>query len=167
MRILLVLLSILLAIMIAGVYGALYDQITFSISNEFFTQMRFARLGIVEGDVNTRWEVAKIGFVNTWSVGLVLGSILSLIGLLHADNKKMFYTTLQAFLIALGTGFLLGMIAYFFSAPSENVSEGVNIVDQKAFNKVLSMNNYSYNGAIIGMFIGIGWQVYRTRKKKL
>ncbi len=165
MRIALVFLLVVLAMLIAGLYGALYDQITYSVSSEFFT-MRFSREGISAG-ASVRWEVAKMGFINTWSVGLGLGVFLSLTGLLHADNKKMFYTTLQTFFITLGTGFLLGMLALLLADSTENVAS--EITDKKAFSKVLSMNNYSYVGGVIGMFLGVGWHILKTRlnRKKI
>ncbi len=163
MRIVLVFLLIGLAVVLAGLYGALYDQFTYAVSNEFFTKMRFAQEGI-EGTTNTRWEVAKIGFVNTWHVGLGLGVFLTLAGLLHSDNRKMVRTTIQAFFMAVGMGFIFGLIAFFFVSSKENVATG--IVDAQAFNKVLSMNNYSYVGSIIGMFLGLGWQILQTRLNK-
>ncbi len=60
-RIVIVLSLILSAALIGGLYGALYDQFTYSVSSEFFTKMRFTYFGVTD-DTFTRWEVAKIGF---------------------------------------------------------------------------------------------------------
>ena len=164
MRIVFIILLLILAAFIGGIYGALYDQITYTVSNEFFTK-RFAQAGLVDiGSI--RWEVAKIGFMKTWSVGFWLGLFLSLAGLLHEDNRKMFVVTLQAFLIALCTAFVFGMIAFFFAETSVDVVVETSIVDKASFSKVLGMNNYSYVGGIIGMFLGLGWQVLKTRLNK-
>ncbi len=158
-------LLILAAILLASLYGAVYEQITYSVSNEFFTKMRFQKYGI-ENATNERWEAAIIGIKNTWGVGLALGIFLSLSGLLHSDNKKMILVTAQSFLIALFTSFIFGMIALLFSQPSIDVVTEINVENKAAFNKVLSMNNYSYVGAVIGMFIGLGWQVFKTHRSK-
>jgi hypothetical protein len=155
---------VFIAVLLGGFYGALYDQITYAISPEFFTKMRFAQYNI-EHTANVRWEVAKIGFYHTWSVGFGLGLFLALAGLLHSETKKMFYTTIQAFLITLGTGFLFSLIAYLFSSPTIDISSEINVTDKAAFNKVLNMNNYGYVGGVIGMFVGLGWQVLRTRRR--
>jgi hypothetical protein len=163
-RIVFIILLVILAALIGGIYGALYDQITYTVSNEFFTK-RFEQAGIVDTGL-IRWEVAKIGFIKTWSVGFWLGLFLSLGGLLHEDNRKMFYVTLQAFFIALGTAFIFGIIAFFFADTSIDVVVENTVTDKKSFNKVLCMNNYSYVGGIIGMFLGLGWQVLKTRFNK-
>ena len=152
-----------MASLIGGIYGALYDQITYTICSEFFTKMRFVEHGIV-GDVNNRWEVAKIGYKNTWGVGLGLGIFLSLAGLLHSDNKKMVIITLKGFALAMFTSFLFAMIAFLFTDSSADIADRINVVDKIAFNKVIRMNNYSYVGGIIGMFLGLGWQVLNTRQ---
>lgn len=164
MRILIIVSLVVLAAIIAGLYGALYDQITYSISNEFFTK-RFEQEGI-DGNIAARWEVARIGFLKTWSVGCWLGLFLALAGLLHEDNRKMFYVTLQSFFIALAAGFIFGMIGFFFASPEVDVVSETDLANKIAFNKVLTMNNYSYIGGIIGMFLGLGWQVLKARRQK-
>ena len=162
MRISIFVFLILSAVLLAGFYGALFDQITYTVSNEFFTKMRFHQHG-VKGNVNERWEVAKIGFENTWKVGLILGTFLSLGGLLQSSNRKMLAVTMQSIVISMVTGFLFGIIALLFAHPSIEIASEMNIENKDAFNKVLSMNNYSYVGGIIGMFLGLGWQVLHTR----
>jgi hypothetical protein len=155
-----------MATIISGLYGALYDQITYSVSSEFFTKMRFPQ-PYIEGSLNERWEVAKIGFKNTWTVGLALGFFLSLTGgLLHADNKKMFYTSIKCFFLAMFVAFFFGMLAFLFCETPVDITIENNVVDKAAFNKVTCMNNYSYVGGVIGMFLGIGWQVLNTRRKE-
>ena len=59
----------LVGAVIAGVYGTLHDQFTFTISPEYFTKLKFdqfrwANLGLPE-----RVFVAEIGFLATWWVG--------------------------------------------------------------------------------------------------
>ncbi len=151
MRIVLIILLIGIATLAGGLYGALFDQITYTISPEFFTKMRFPQYEIT-GDVNERWEAAKMGFRNAWGVGLGLGCFLSVAGLLHSDNKKMFWSTLKSFGIALFLSFFFGMIAFLFVEP--------------VMDKIISMNNYSYVGGTIGMFLGLGWQVLNNRRKE-
>lgn len=165
MRIGIFILLVISAILLSSIYGALYEQITFSVSSEFFTKMRFQKYGIIDS-TNERWDAAIIGIKNTWGVGFGLGILLSLAGLLHTSNKKMIIATVQSFLIALFTSFLFCLLAFFFSEPAADIALEINVENKAAFNKVLSMNNYSYVGAVIGMFIGLGWQVYATHRSK-
>ncbi len=165
MRIVIFISLLISAALIGGLYGALYDQFTFTLSPEFYTKMRFPQFG-VSGDVNERWEVAKIGFQNTWSVGFGLGLFLTLVGLLHNSNKKMVVVSLQSFGIALFTAFIFGVCAYFLSEPELNEFVEIDIVDKTSFGKVTAMTNYSYVGGTIGMFLGVAWHVLQTRIKK-
>jgi MFS family permease len=164
-RIAVFILLVFLATILGGIYGSLYDQITYSVNSEFFTKMRFPQNGF-ENVTHERWVTAQIGFINTWRVGCILGICLALAGLLHTTNKKMFWVTLQSFAITIFTGFLFGMIALLFAQPAVDIDNEINVIDKLAFNKVLSMNNYSYVGGIIGMFLGLAWQVINTRGKR-
>ncbi len=150
--------------LLGGVYGALYDQVTFSVCEEFFTKMRFEQYNIPE-TMSPRLAVALIGFINTWSTGLVLGFVLSLTGLLHVNERNMIKYTIQSFFIAFFTALLFGIIAYLVKDPTiMTPNSELNIVNKEGFNKVVNMNNYTYVGGIIGMFIGAGWQLYKTKQ---
>jgi hypothetical protein len=167
MRIVLFVLLIIIATIIGGLYGALHDQITYTVCDEFFTKMRFHEYGIqsdANSDVNNRWEAAKIGWKNTWHVGLGLGIVLALAGLIHSDNKTMFTVTLKGFMLAMLTGFFFGMIAFLFTESSIDIATSQNVVDKVSFNRVIRMNNYSYVGGIIGMFLALGWITLNSRK---
>lgn len=152
---------------IGGIYGAIYDQITFSISPEFFTKFRFPLYKI--DTASERWGAAIVGFLNASKTGLIIGLILSLCGLITKDYKKMFKYTMQAFFITLLLAFLIGMIGYSVSRlDGQRLPDpDLNIQDVVAFRTVENMNNFSYAGGVIGMFIGIFFQVYRHKKMKL
>jgi len=151
--------------LLAGVYGALYDQVTYSISPEFFIKMRFTSLNVAE-PTNIRWEVAKIGFQNAWRVGFLLGLVLSLTSFIHPSLKNRIKFTLQGFGISLFLGLIFAFLAYLFVESSVLTDPLTpSILDKQAYRKVELMNNYSHVGAIIGMFLGIGWQILKTRKQ--
>lgn len=52
--------------LIAGVYGIVHDQITYSISPEYFTRMKFAQFHIYESALPEPWLLAMIGFRASW-----------------------------------------------------------------------------------------------------
>lgn len=160
MRYLVVLGFLIITPLIGGLYGAIYDQLTYSISPEFF-KMRFHHLGY-NGDENTRWLVAKIGFINTWGIGLVLGAILSLAGLIHETAKKHIRYTIQSFFIPIVFAILFSFLGYIMPQTEANLP---NISDPAAFLCVERMNNYSKVGGIIGAIFGIGWQLYNYKRK--
>ena len=55
--------------MVAGVYGILHDQITYTISPEYFSKFKFDQFRYAEIGLPDRVFVAEIGFLATWWVG--------------------------------------------------------------------------------------------------
>ena len=51
---------------IAGLYGVIHDQITYSISAEYFTRLKFIQFRWADIGLPTRAFVAEIGFLATW-----------------------------------------------------------------------------------------------------
>jgi len=67
----------LLGAVIAGGYGILHDQITYSISPEYFTKLKFEQFRWANYGFPERVFVAEIGFLATWWVGLFCGWFLA------------------------------------------------------------------------------------------
>ncbi|HEX8575109.1 MAG TPA: hypothetical protein VF677_02340 [Flavobacterium sp.] len=66
-------LTIMIATLIAAVYGALHDQITYSISSEYFTVFKFDQFGFLDwGNNSPRLTTALIGILATWWVVYIL-----------------------------------------------------------------------------------------------
>jgi len=172
---------ILLATLIGGMYGILHDQISYSISSEYYTKFKFVQFGLEEkgwgtniGDAsnpeiqidNPRLGAAFIGFFATWWVGLISGIALGLIGLFHASGKRMFQVTLRAFLLAIGIAALTGFLGYLygqhflFHAPHKWYMP-YNLVDIDSFATVGAMHNFSYLGGLIGLFGGLIYSLKR------
>ena len=179
-------LILIIAPIIGGIYGIVHDQITYSISEEYYTKFKFVQFGIenfVLGQNigtgkapeiilnNPRIGVAIVGFLATWWVGLIIGIFLNLIGLKHRNGKEMFNTTIKAIalttIIALFTG-LIGLIfgKIFLVENSPNWFFPDNLIDRENFIIVGSMHNFSYLGGLIGLIIGIVFSLKQKRKYK-
>ncbi|MFN3403004.1 MAG: hypothetical protein ACK40G_02840 [Cytophagaceae bacterium] len=168
-------LLLLLAPVIAGTYGALHDQFTFTISPEFFTKYRFIN---VFGDQSSKWQepgyqrlgAAIVGWKYSWKLGLLAGVVLSFTGLIHSNAGRMLSNTLQSYFIALIVSFLVGVIGLAtgiftsLDANMVNIPEGVENVS--AFKAVETMHNFSYMGGIIGMLSGIWLQIHKRKKQE-
>ena len=168
MRILTLFILIVLSALIGGLYGALYDQLTFTISPEFFTKFRFGRFDL-DPDMDERMAAAVIGFLNTWKAGMVLGGILALASWVNSDSKLMFKYTMQAFGITLLIAFVTAMIGWSIGPLDQqpNPDAELGIIDMNAFKTVINMNNFSYAGGVIGMFVGIFHQLYSHKRHKV
>src|ERR1035438_1926964 len=60
-----------LGAVLAGLYGIVHDQVTYSISNEYFTRLKFSQFHYADFGLPPRVFVAEIGFLATWWVGFV------------------------------------------------------------------------------------------------
>ncbi len=158
--------------LVAGAYGIVHDQLTYSISPEYYTEFKFYQFGLkgFADDSATafpRLAVAQVGFMATWWVGLFSGIILGLVGLRHGDSKLMLRATARATMLMLIIAFGLGLVGLAIGflipadpGPSWRIPD--NLVDRTSFIAVGSMHNFSYLGGLVGLIIAV---VYSIRLK--
>jgi hypothetical protein len=168
------LLIIGIAPVIAGIYGILHDQLTYSISNEYYTKFKFIQFGFIDkGDEailpDPRLSVAMVGFLATWWMGVPIGIILALVGLIHKDSKQMLKVTIKAFAITILVAFLTGLLGliygkYYLADTNVNWWFPENLIDKESFISVGSMHNFSYLGGLVGLIVAI---IYSVRQKYL
>ncbi len=166
-------LIISIAPLIGGIYGVFHDQITYTISPEYYTKFKFYQFGLMDiGNEaifpNPRIEVSIVGFLATWWMGVPIGIILGLVGLIHKDSRQMFIFTLKAFLITVIVAFATGLVGLAFGSLyladiGVNWWLPENLIDKKSFIAVGSMHNFSYLGGLTGLVAGI---IYSTRQKR-
>lgn len=159
----------------AGLYGILHDQLTYTISPEYYTKFKFYQFNLsVLGDEaifpNPRIEVSIVGFLATWWVGLFIGLILGLVGLIHHNAKLMFFITFRALLLTLLVAFITGLYGliygkFFLEHAGSNWYLPENLVDHKNFIAVGCMHNHSYLGGLIGLFVGIVYSIIKRKKQ--
>lgn len=169
--------------LIAGVYGIIHNQLTYSISSEFFTKFMFYRFGLDEYfNESQRLGVSIVGFLSSWWVGLPIGIILGLVGWIFENGKVMFKNTLKAIALTIFITLLTPFISvtyeflpdwldsvsyeqYYFETPSD-VPENVVIQEKFLFYLVGLIHNYSYLGGLIGLIIGIAYLIWSFKKVK-
>ena len=67
---------ILVATILASIFGALHNQISFSISKEFFKDFLFGNFNAYDWNIkNERVLATIVGIIGTWWFGLILGII--------------------------------------------------------------------------------------------
>jgi len=171
-----VLISIL-STLIAAIYGALNDQITYSISPEYYTKFKFQQFNIASQEnvgklKNLRLFVAFVGVLATWWVGLFFGFILGAVALIYNNWKTMIQVSIKSILIAIATTFTSGILGLVYGKiylANQHISIfeswyiHKNLVDFKNFISVGSMHNFSYVGGVFGLIFGI---IYLIRRKR-
>lgn len=172
-KFLVLLLIVVVTPLIAGLYGILHDQFTYTISPEYFTKFKYKQFGFEPAWFGGhRQTVAVIGFLATWWTGLFIGLIHGLVGLIHKNHNAMLKNIFKAIFITLVVTILTGLIGltlgkFYFAAAGVNWWLPEDLTDRKNFIAVGSMHNFSYLGGLIGLGVGIAFQIiWKSKKKK-
>lgn len=169
MKLLTFIVLILIAPILAGIFGALLDQGTYTISPEFFRANRFDDIPF-SWSVNERLMAAIAGWDQSWKFGVALGVALSIIGTIHNGHMKMFFYTLWSFLLALGVTAIVSLIGMLVTLNTEfeiPVNMSADIEQPAKYMAVIMINNYARSGGIIGVLLGVGYQLLQTKKDGL
>ncbi len=156
--------------LLAGLYGVVHDQLTYSISSEYFTKFKYEQFGFEPAWFGGhRPTVAVIGFLATWWVGLFSGLVFGLLGLVAVSETALVKTLLRAVRIAFGTTIAAGVVGYFYGRLVL-VKTGVtwylpdNLQHPADFIAVGSIHNFGYCGGLLGLLGGVVY-ILRHRGK--
>jgi hypothetical protein len=164
------LLLFLAAMVLCGLFGALHDQISYSVSREYFTLFKFPQFGI-DPEGGERLGAASVGFQATWWMGVPIGAMLSTIGLFSPDVRGMLRETFSSFVLVTGVtlfagivGLIGGLVTFIsFASPAPSgwfVPRGVQRLP--AFLCAGAMHNASYIGGAVGLLIAAVWLARRV-----
>ena len=171
--------SFLLACVAAALlYGIVNDQITTTISWEYFAYGKGVAEALPDAPPNSpafRWEAAKIGMKATWSAGLLIGVALLIANNPRRDRPQLSYRRLVCrllviFAIAAITAAALGLAGYF--GLLARFSEDFRIMleqDQwrpRRFMAVFGIHLGGYLGGLVGTAAAIA-RILRARRKTL
>jgi uncharacterized BrkB/YihY/UPF0761 family membrane protein len=162
---------------VAGLYGILHDQLTYTISEEYYTRFKFIQFGlwiepylpaVVE---NPRLDVCIVGFGATWWTGILIGPVIACIGLIHRNNNTMKRANIRAVLITLLVTFVTGIIGLLYgwlvladSGVGWRMPQG--LIDVRHYIMVGSMHNFSYLGGLLGLIAAVIYHIRLKRQTK-
>ncbi len=155
-----------LAMFFAGLYGAVYIQIPYTISPEYLVKTEFGRFHIPTW-LPGRLGAAVLGIKASWWVGIPIGLIFSVVACqLARDIRLMCRYTVEAYivvmLVALATG-LFGFLPGIGSPSPTGLSEFERLlgIEDPAYVVIDQILDYGYLGAWFGFLGGIGWLISR------
>lgn len=159
---------LILACLLAGGYGAVHDQLTYVISPEYFTKLKFVQFEIPPAMQN-RLGVAVVGWGGTWWFGALAGFLLMLPGLAMGSPKLYFMTTLRAYgivgVIVAGFGLGAAVLSKYTvdpeSVPLQCYYYGAT--DLVSFARVGMIHTSGYIGGVLGAVIAMAFVIRRTR----
>lgn len=150
-----------MACCLSGVYGAVHNQISYSVSREYFTKFKFAQFDIPP-DLHNRLGASIVGWHASWWMGLFIGVFIIPFGLLVRDTRSYLAAVLRSFLVVAFTASIIGVTALLVAhvviteLPGEDrMFRGTAIVDAASFRRAGVMHNFSYAGGLLGIFTGM------------
>ena len=152
----------LLGAVIAGFYGILHDQITYSISPEYFTKLKFHQFHYANFGFPVRIFVGEVGFLATWWVGIFSGWFLARIAVPAWPLRTALKNCLIGFGIIFGFAILVGIIGYCLGVRHtndysnwEDLGSTLGVTDLPDFVRVAYIHNSSYIGGLDGLIAAI------------
>lgn len=168
--------------LIAGAYGMLHDQLTYTISPEYYTKFKFITFNVPEG-MSERLRVCIVGFKAAWWTGVPIGMIMAPLGLIHRDERTMLRVSFKAIGIVLLVTIITGLIGLFYGEffLATHCTSPVKIKeyfdgwfipddvrDYKNYISVGSMHNFTYLGGAFGLIVAAAYHLLvKSRYKKL
>jgi hypothetical protein len=164
------------AIVIAAIYGVGHDQVTYSISPEYYTKYKFIQFNLADSGAaqhmtQPRSAVVMVGVKATWWLGLIIGAVLGLFALIFRNADYMFQSAMQALGLALLIAILSASIGWLY-ARNILVKQGVawwippNVTDKPAFITAGTIHNASYLGAAVGLLAGIVFLLIKNARRR-
>jgi hypothetical protein len=161
--------------LVAGLYGILHDQVTWTIGPEYFTRLKFDQFAWADpGWGGPRVFAGIIGFLATWWVGAMVAWILCRVSLWHGDRLPATGEMGRAFAAVFVVSMLTaaGGWAWGQRRKSTGYDEGWNdliyslgVTTPEAFMTVAYIHNASYLGGMLGMTVALVWLAGMRRKR--
>lgn len=159
-RLLLLPISLVFACVLAGAYGAIHDQISYSVAPSYYHDFKFIQFAI-DPTLHNRLGASIVGWNASWWMGILIGLPIYLVGLFVRGNGEFCRPYFRAALLVVLTALLIGLAALAFSfvlidgqhLPSWMA--GRSVENPVAFARVGTMHNWSYLGAFVGLIAGV------------
>jgi hypothetical protein len=148
----------------AGAYGVLHDQITYGISPEYFTRVKFQQFHDADMGLGDRAFVGTIGFLAASSVGLVIAWFLARRLIPHQPRSHAYRQIALGFACVFVCGVLSGLLGFAYGlwrGPDADYSSWASalhrfgITDTWSFVRVAYIHNASYLGGAMGLIIAL------------
>jgi hypothetical protein len=105
---------LLAAIVTASAYGAIHDQISYTVSPEYFTRFKFIKFQLLDETVSPRMRAAEVGVLASWWMGIPLGILTGLVAFIHRDNKVMIRSLAWSLLLMSGFALVFSLCGLLY-----------------------------------------------------
>lgn len=157
------------ACVIAGGYGAVHNQVSYTVSPDYFHAFKFRQFRIAEPWRN-RLGAAAVGWRAAWWMGLLIGPALVITAHRVTGGQPPRRLMAGGILAVLATTLLVGAagLAVGFATVDGASLRGLWIpaeaADPVAFTRAGILHDASYLGGGLGVIAGCGYVVWRGRR---
>ncbi len=137
------------ACLVAGLYGAAHDQISYTVSPDYFHAFKFQQF-LVPESLHNRLGAAFVGWLASWWMGFLIGVPVLLVGLMLPDARTYLVQSLVAFAVVAGTALAVGLGALLWAACTLSDS----------FAMAGTMHDFSYLGGSLGILTASAYLVW-------
>src|SRR5438874_12501727 len=113
-KLLIYVLIIVLAVIIAGLYGVAHNQISYTVALEYFTKFKFRHFGFVDTPLPERVRASMVGFLASWWMGIPIGLLVGAAGFIHRGHRQMLRVSLWSLLATVVFTLLFGLCGLIF-----------------------------------------------------
>jgi hypothetical protein len=159
---------VLFAIILSGLYGIVHDQISYTVSPEYFTKFKFQEFGLEQMNLPDRARASMVGFLASWWMGIPIGLLVGGSGFIQSGHQRMLKVSLMAFGLVIAITLLFGLAGLLYGylrtktiylANYDGWFLPNNLVNLRGFLCVGYMHNASYIGGTLSIFVACIFQV--------
>lgn len=165
---------LVVAAIIAGIYGAIHDQISYSFSSEYFTHFKFIQFAIPWAYETPRLGAAFVGALATWWMGVLVAVVLGLLGFIFPHPKQMAIQLTKSFVVVVVVALLTGLVGLAYGYMQVDANSVGNymqwvwsgVTNPVQFVRVGFMHNASYIGGATGLAAGAIYLILTKKRYK-
>ena len=159
---------VLLSILVAGLYGVVHNQISYTVSPEYFTKFKFEQLHLLNSPLPERVRASIVGFLAAWWMGVPIGLLVGAGGFIHRGHRRMVRISLWSMLVTVGFTLLFGLggLVYgWFQTRHINLAAyddwfiPDNVVHLRRFLCAGYMHNSSYLGGTVAILVAWAFHI--------
>lgn len=167
-KIIVLFILVLIGLGVAGLYGALHNQISYTVSPEYFTKFKFDQFGLLDTSIPERVRASIVGFCASWWMGFPIGLLIGIIGFIQQGSRRMFTVSLKAMMLALLFTFIFGICGLVYGyvqtatlhvGDYQNWYVPLNLNDTRRFLCAGYMHNAAYLGGTLSVLIAWTYQI--------
>jgi hypothetical protein len=164
------------AMLVAGLFGIIHDEISYSVSNEFFTKFKFIQFRLLDTNLSDRFRAGQVGFLASWWMGIPLGIVCGLAGFIQRSPSLMRHALICSLPVTTTLTFAIALVGLVYGWRR---TETIDLATYRGWFIPTDVNElrrflcagYMHNAAYLGggLSVPVAWLfhlIFRARNSK-